>query len=298
MSDQPPFGPPSFDPPAPRPPAPQPFGAPAGPPPEPLSPIAPKSSPWKPVAIGLGAAAVLGAAVFGVIQLTGDDDQVATQDQLAPAVTSPTVTMPPGVEEALDDAEDVLASVPVPSMPVVPGMPSVPHGEPSDSTPSATAVPGSEDVSSEGDVTISIPGDMPFDAISECLGLGDLLGDLDLSDLAEMGSVPTGSLPNFEEMSPEELAELDMDDLLAQVFGEMGSQLPMGSLPFDLTILEQLDLGELGDFQGMSPEEIEELIEAQLGSLSSIPGMSVPPMSMPTPIDPADLEECLADAAP
>lgn len=297
MSDQPPFDPPTFQPPAPQPPASSPFGAPAGPP-EPTSPIAPKSNPWKPAAIGFGVAAVLGAAVFGVIQLTGDDDQVATQEPPVPSVTIPDVTMPPGAQEAIDDAEDVLASIP--SIPVGPGTPSIPHGEPSDSAPPASAVPGSEDVPSGEDVTISIPDDMSFEAISECLGLGDLLGGLDLSDLdelAELGSVPMGSLPNFEEMSPEELAALDMDDVLKQVFGQMGS-LPMGSLPFDLSILEDLELGELGDVAGMSPEEIQELIESQLGSLPSVPGMSVPPMSMPAPIDPAELQECLARVAP
>lgn len=283
MSDQSPFDPPSSSS----------FGSPSGPPTQPMpsGPIAPKSSPWKPAALGFGAAAVLGAGIFGIVQLAGDDDAPTAE---LPGGTIPAVTLPADLQEqvddAVDDAEDLLDSVP--AVPSIPALPSVPEGEPTDSAVPGTT-PGATE--SDADVTISIPGGVPLDEISECLGLGDLLGDLDLGDL---GSLPTGSIPNFEELTPEELAGLDMAELLEQVFAQIDSELPMGSIPFDMSILDDLDLGNLGDMSEMSPEQIQELIESQLGALGSIPPMSIPEMgSIPT-LDPAELEECFADLAP
>lgn len=305
MSDHPTFEPPTNPPvpPAPHPAAAQPYSAPTGPPtePMPISPISPKGSPWKPAAIGFGSAAVLGAAIFGIVQLTGDDDGDAV---------APTVSAPAEVQDALDEAEQAAADAEAQADQVLDdvlgSIPSVPGGEPSGSAAPGSVPSGpvdSTESESDADVTLSIPGNVPLEALSECLGLGDLLGGL---DLGQLGTPPTGSIPNFEELTPEELAELDVDELLEQVFGQIESDLPAGSLPFDMSILDQLDLGELGDVSELSPEELQELIESQLGdltTLSSLPTMSLPPISMPaldelSTLDPAQVEECLADIAP
>lgn len=300
MSDQSPFDPPS------GPSGSMPFGAPAGPPTEPMpvSPIAPKSSPWKPAALGFGAAAVLGAGVFGIVQLTGDDDE-------PPAVATASIPVPsiPGdLDEQIDEQidavneqiDDVLSSLPV-------TIPDVPGGPTDSAAPSASLPDADADADTDGDepTTITMPelgdlGDLgDLGAITECLGLGDLLGGIDLDELGDLGTLPAGSIPNFEELTPEELAALDVDELLEQIFGEMATELPGGSLPFDPSIIEQLDLGELGDVGALDPEQLQELIESQLGALGSLPEM--PPMSIPTgslPFDPAELEECLGDLAP
>ncbi len=297
MSDQPPFQPPSEPPYNPR------FDPPTGQPASPateavaVSPIAPKSNPWKPAALGFAAAAVLGGGIVGVLALTGGDDEPR------PAVAQ-AGTVVPGVQEQIDAAnqqlDDVLASIPpVPSMP---GIPDV-------AVPPTT--PGNEDTSAgDSDVTISIPDAAELGAITECLGMADLLGELDLGalDLGELGQLPMGSLPNFSEMSPDELAELDVAELLELMFGEMSADLPGGTLPFDMSILEDLDLGELGEAGTLTPEQLQELIESQLAELGPLPSMptmpGMPPMpSMPAVpgmpmLDPAQVEQCFAEVMP
>ena len=288
MSDQSPFDPPGTTP----------FGAPSGPPTEqmPVSPIAPKSNPWKPAALGFGAAAVVGAGVFGIVQLTGDDDEPPA----AATISVPTPTIPTELDEQIgeqidsinDQIDDVLSSLPV-TIPEVPGVPGGSVAPPS-SLPDNDA-----DADADQPTTISIPG-MAIDEVVECLGFGDLLGGLDLGqlgELSEMGTLPTGSFPNFAELTPEELAELDVDELIEQMFSEMGAGLPGGSLPFDPGMFGQLDLGELGDVAELTPEQLQELIESQVATLGSLPDM--PTMSIPgvEPIDPAQVEECLTHLA-
>lgn len=307
MSDHPTFDPPT-DPPVPAGPA---YSPPtdSSTEPMPISPISPKGSPWKPAAIGFGSAAVLGAAIFGIVQLTGDDDHAAT-DIIATDITAPAVSVPAEVQAALDEAEQAAADAEAQADQVrddvLASIPSVPSGEPSGSAAPGSAPADPADPSEsdgDADVTLSIPGDVALTELSECLGLGDLLGAL---DFGQLGTPSTGSLPNFAELTPEELAELDVDELLEQVFGQIESDLPAGSLPFDMSILDQLDLGELGDLGELSPEELQELIESQLGdltTLSSMPTMSLPPISVPAldelpTLDPAQVEECLADVAP
>ena len=285
MSDQSPFEPPRSTP----------FGAPSGPPTEPMpvSPVAPKSNPWKPAALGFGAAAVVGAGVFGIVQLTGDDDEPSA----AATISVATPTVPAELGEQIDAADDQVAdvdgSLPV-TIPELPGVPGLPGG----SAAPSSALPDSD---ADAPTMISIPG-MALDEVAECLGLGDLLGGLDLDqlgELGELGTLPTGSLPDFTELTPEELAELDVDELLEQMFSEMGAGLPGGSLPFDPGMFDQLDLGELGDLAELTPEQLQELIESQVATLGSLPTMSLPPVSIAgvAPLDPAHVEECLADLA-
>lgn len=319
MSDHSSFQPPS------GPPSEPPFGAPSGtpldppgPPPGPVSPISPERSPWKPAALGFGAAVVLGAGVFGVVQLTGDDDTIDTSDL-------PPITVPSEVEQALDDAqnqadqlvEDVLGSVPS-----VPAVPVVPHGEPGGQHRDTVAPPASTvaaeteaddgtapvtttaDVESDGPVTITVP-DIAFGQLGECLGLGDLFGDFDLDELGDfdLDDLPVFSIPDFSipDLSIPGLSEIPLDDLdlgelLEEIFGQLGADLPAGSLPFDP---EQ--------FSEMSPAEIEEFFEEQFGDLGelgdlgefgSLPPISIPGLpSLPT-FDPDQLEECFGDLAP
>ncbi|HWL43840.1 MAG TPA: hypothetical protein VNQ73_12920 [Ilumatobacter sp.] len=280
-----------------------------------VSPASPGGSPWKPAALGFGAAAVVGAGIFGIVKLTGgDDDQVATDNAAVPTITVPAITVPAELQDAIDNAtaeaeaaaadarsqaEDVLGGV-------LSSIPTVPEQGHSDSAVSPT-VPGTAVTQTEsgGGVTITIPDDLMLGGLTECLGLGDLLGGLDLGQLGqldlgefgEFGDLPSMSLPDFENMTPEELANLDVNELLEQVLGQLGEGMP-GGLPFDFSFLDELDLGTLGEAGSMSPEELQEMIESQLGDLGTL--TSLPPMSFPDipSFDPAQLEECFADLAP
>ena len=120
------------------------------------------------------------------------------------------------------------------------------------------------------DVEASIPSADQIDELGECFGI----------DLSELG--------DFEEL----------EEALEQVEDDLGT-VPGGSVPFDMSIFE--------DFENLSPEEIKELIEEELeelqGALSSVPDVSIPPISMPEfsvpslPFDADELEDCLNDAA-
>lgn len=316
-----------------------PFGAPSGP--SSASPMAPgpvqPSGPGRGtlVAVGVGAAVLAGAGVFGFTQIVGGDDDADTVDR--PTVSA---TLPPGAQAALDeaqqaadrareDADDLLADVlsSIPPGPGTPSVPAIPHGEPSDRTDADGTddtgdTGGSNGVGDPG-VVITLPDLGQLDRIGACIGIdfGDLLGSLGGLDpkIFDIGELP-GQLDDFDEMTPEELAGLDVAELLEEMFAEMNNQLgdpdvgglPPLSVPFDLDILGELDLGALGDIVTMSPEEIQELIESQLGDLGdlatptgtlpaippmSIPPWSQPPWSIPTDLDPAAVEECLAELA-
>src|SRR5690606_13566764 len=121
----------------------------------------------------------------------------------------------------------------------------------------------------------------------------------------DLGELP-GQLGDLDQMTPEELAELDVADLLEEMFAEINRELgdidtgdmPSLSVPFDLDIFGELDLGELGEMGTMSPVEIQELVESQLGDLEATIGSlpDVPPMPpMSIPVDPSQIEDCLSD---
>ena len=111
------------------------------------------------------------------------------------------------------------------------------------------------------------------------------------------------TLPSADRM--EQLGEcfgIDFDqleDALDEVEDMDLGTVPGGSVPFDMSIFE--------DFENLTPEEFQRLIEEELeelqGALSSVPDMTVPPISMPEfsvpslPFDADELEDCLNDAA-
>jgi Rad3-related DNA helicase len=121
------------------------------------------------------------------------------------------------------------------------------------------------------DVEDSLPSSDQIEEFSECFGI----------DFGELG--------DFEELEDalEQFEDLDLGTL------------PGGSVPFDMGIFE--------DFENLSPEEIQELVEEELeelqGALSSMPDVSIPTISMPEfsvpslPFDGDELEDCLRDAA-
>jgi hypothetical protein len=124
--------------------------------------------------------------------------------------------------------------------------------------------------SDDGDA--ALPSAEQIERLGECFGI----------DFGELGGELDEALDDVEDL-------------------ELGT-LPGGSVPFDMSIFE--DLEELAE---MTPEEIQELVEEELaeleGALSSVPEVSIPPISMPEfsvpslPFDPDELEDCLSDAA-
>jgi hypothetical protein len=140
------------------------------------------------------------------------------------------------------------------------------------------------------DVLASVPDvaeGEPSDSEQESLPSADLI-----EALGECFGIDVDELSDFDQL---EDALDDVEDL------DLGT-LPGGSVPFDMSVFEDLE-----DISEMSPEEIQELVEDEFaeleGALSSVPDMTIPPISMPEfsvpslPFDPDELEDCLSDAA-
>lgn len=72
-----------------------PFDRPPSGPTVPLSPVSPRSNPWKPAAAGFGAALLLGAGVFGVTRLATAGDDPADTAPVALAAPPATAVAPP-----------------------------------------------------------------------------------------------------------------------------------------------------------------------------------------------------------
>lgn len=277
-----------------------PTGAPAPDPVSPVTPVnpivSPKGSPWKPAVAGFGAAVVLGAGVFGLTRLGGDDDAVSTQDSIAAAQQEAIAEAQEQVQEQVGEVQQQAQEAVDEAVSQIPSRPPV-------SVPDVVVPPVTPDVTTPGitlpEITIPDLGDLTIPefayddesltAISECLGfdLSQIPLD-DLGDVPELGELPSISIPGvdlseledtlgeLENMSPDELENLDLGQLVEDLLGDMGlDEILTGSIPE----LGDLDLGDLA-----------------AGSIPDLSDLGIPPFSVP--FDLGELEACFAEVEP
>lgn len=207
-------------------------------------------------------AALVATAALVLAGCAGDDD-AGTPD----AVSDVSVELAPEVEEALDEAQEAVEQAEEEAEQA--------RDEAEEALEDVLAsVPDLPEGEPSDDVDATLPSADRIEELGECFGI----------DFSELG--------DFDELEEalEQVEELDLGSV------------PGGSVPFDMSIFE--DLEEMSE---MTPEEIQQLVEEQLddlqGALSSVPDMTIPPISMPEfsvpslPFDAAELEDCLNDAA-